>query len=101
MAETVRNTIELNIYNNELEIVKTYKTYGIRWKAFKKIMGMQEELDALKDAKDEQAVDKISEVLRFVYPDLTDDDLEEAYTEDLFNCFRQALNVAQKMAKNS
>ena len=101
MADAVRNTIELNIYDDDLEIVKTYKTYGIRWKAFKQIMGMQDELDAMKDMDDEQAIEKISDVLRLVYPDLTDGDLDEAYYEDLFNCFMQAVNVAKRMAKNS
>lgn len=101
MADAVRNTIELNIYDEDLEIVKTYKTYGIRWKAFKKIMGMQDELDAMKEMEDEQAIEKIAEVLRLVYPDLTDEDLDEAYYEDLYNSFNQAVNVANRMAKNS
>ena len=101
MADAVRNTIELNIYDEDLEIVKTYKTYGIRWKAFKEILGMQDELDAMKDMDDEQAIEKMSDVLRLVYPDLTDEDLDEAYYEDLFNCFMQAVNVAKRMAKNS
>lgn len=101
MADAVRNTIELNIYNEDLEIVKTYQTYGIRWKAFKQIMGMQDELDALKEMEDAKAIEKIHEVLRLVYPTLTETDLDEAYTEDLFNCFMQAVNVAKRMAKNS
>lgn len=101
MTDAIRNTIELNIYDDELEIVKTYKTYGIRWKAFKKIMSMQDELDELKNASDEQAVEKISEVLKLVYPNLTDEDIEEAFYEDLFHCFMQATNVAKRMAKNS
>lgn len=101
MADEVRNTIELNIYNEELEIVNTYKTYGIRWKAFKKIMSMQDELEELRKAEDEEAIEKISDVLRLIYPNLTDNDLDEAYFEDLFNCFEQAVNVAKRMAKNS
>lgn len=101
MADAVRNTIELNIYDEDLEIVKTYKTYGIRWKAFKKIMSMQDELNELKGMEDEEAIEKINDVLRLIYPDLTDEHLEEAYFEDLFNCFEQAVNVAKRMAKNS
>ena len=91
MSDAIRSTIELNIYNDELEIVKSYKTYGIRWKAFKKIMSMQDELDALKDAEDDEAVDEIGNVLKLIYPNITDEDLEEAYTDDLFDCFGQAL----------
>ena len=101
MADAVRNTIELNIYDEDLEVVKTYQTYGIRWKAFKKIMSMQDELDAVKDAEDEKSIEMIHETLRLIYPNLTDEDLDEAYTEDLFNCFMQAVNVAKRMAKNS
>ena len=101
MADAVRNTIELNIYDEDLEIVKTYKTYGIRWKAFKKIMSMQDELNELKGMEDEEAIEKINDVLKLVYPNLTDEDIDEAYFEDLFNCFEQAVNVAQRMAKNS
>lgn len=101
MADAVRNTIEINIYDEELEIVKTYKTYGIRWKAFKKIMSMQDELDDLKNASDEQAVEKMNEVLKLVFPNLTEEDIEEAFYEDLFNCFMQATNIAKRMAKNS
>lgn len=101
MTDTVRNTIELNIYNDELEVVKTYKTYGIRWKAFKAIISMQDNLNKLKDMKDDEATEVMSGVLRLVYPTLTDEDLEEAYYEDLYNCFMQSVNVAQRMAKNS
>lgn len=101
MSEALRNTIELNIYDDELEIVKTYKTYGIRWKVFKKIMGMKDELDKITESADEEAVNKIADVLRLVYPDITDEHLDEAYFDDLYNCFSQAINVAQRMAKNS
>ena len=101
MADAVRNTIELNIYDEDLEIVKAYKTYGIRWKAFKKIMSMQDELNAIKNMEDEQAIEKINEVLKLVYPNITDDDLDEAFYGDLENCFMQAVNVAKRQAKNS
>ena len=101
MADAVRNTIELNIYNEDLEIVKTYQTYGIRWKAFKKIMGMQDELDALEKMGDEQACETINGILRLVFPNLTDEDLDEAFYGDLYNCYMQAVNVANRMAKNS
>ena len=101
MADAVKNTIELNIYDEDLEIVKTYQTYGIRWKAFKKIMSMQDELDAMKEMADEEAIEKIHEVLRLVFPNLTNEDLDEAYINDLYNCYNQATTVANRMAKNS
>ena len=101
MADAIRSPIELNIYDDELEIVKTYQTYGLRWKAFKKIMSMQEELDAIEKSGDEDATGTIAGILKLVFPNLTEEHLEEAYTDDLFNCFMQAVNVAKRMSKNS
>ena len=100
MAE-VRNTIELNIYNDELEVVKKYETYGIRWKTFKKIMSMQDELEELSKASDDEAIEKMNDIVRLVFPSITDEDLGEAYVDDIYNCVQQAVNVAQHMAKNS
>lgn len=96
----VRNTIELNIYDDDLEVVKTFKTYGIRWKAFKKIMSARDEFESLKEAEDDEAMEKMNEIVRLVFPNISDDDLEEAYVGDIFNCFRQAVTVADQMAKN-
>ncbi|MGN1167204.1 MAG: hypothetical protein ACI4S2_12355 [Lachnospiraceae bacterium] len=101
MSETLRNTIELNIYDDELEIVKTYKSYGIRWKSFKKIVSMGDDLDKISDSPDEESINVINEVLRLVFPKITDNDLDEAYYEDLYFCFKQAINTANNMAKNS
>ena len=101
MAEAIRNAIELNIYNDELEVVKTYQTYGIRWKAFKKIMSLQDEIDSMENAKDDTNISLMGDILKLVFPNLSEADLEEAFTDDLFNCCMQAVNVAKRMAKNS
>ena len=97
----VRNTIELNIYDDELEIVKTFRTYGIKWKAFKKIMADKDELSKLKSAEDEEAIEKMNDVVRLVFPAITDEELDEAFVGDVFNCFKQAMTIADNMAKNS
>lgn len=101
MADAVRNTIELNIYDEDLEIVKTYKTYGIRWKTCKKILSMRDELDALMKAEDDEAIEKLNEIIKLVYPNITDEHLDEAYTDDLYKCCNQAMKIANDLAKNS
>ena len=90
----VRNT-------DELEIVKTFRTYGIKWKAFKKIMADKDELSKLKSAEDEEAIEKMNDVVRLVFPAITDEELDEAFVGDVFNCFKQAMTIADNMAKNS
>ena len=97
MLETVKNTIELNIYNDDLELVNTYKTYGLKWKAFKIVLAEQ---DKIKNLGDEEAVEEIRKIVKLIFPKISDDDLEEAYIEDLFNCFTQAVSIAGKMSKN-
>lgn len=101
MTDAVRNTIELNIYNDELEIVKTYKTYGIRWKAFKELLSMQDELDNFKNSNNKEVAGIIEKILKLVYPEIADEELDKAFYEDLYHCTEQAINIAKRMAKNS
>ena len=99
--QEVRNTIELNIYEDEtLEVKKTFKSYGLKWKAFKAIMAKKQEVEKMKDEDDEAAVGLIGDVLKLVFPTITDEDLDDVYLEDLFNTYTQALNISEKMAKN-
>lgn len=100
MAE-IRNTIELNIYEDEtLEIRKTFQTYGLKWKAFKAVLAKQKEYDELKADDMEAALGLIRGIINLIFPTITEDDLDDAYTDDIFNCFDQALAIANKMAKN-
>ena len=95
-----RNEIELKIYDDNLEVVHQYKTYGLRWGTFQEIMAMQDDLQKIKGATDASAVAQINEMIRKVFPNITDEDLNAAFAEDLFSAFKQALNVAAVMAKN-
>lgn len=100
MAE-IRNTIELNIYEDEtLEIRKTFKTYGLKWKAFKAVLAKQKEYEALKADDAEAALALIRGIINLIFPTITEDDLDDAYTDDVFNCFDQAVTISNKMAKN-
>ena len=100
MSEQIKNTIELNIYDDDLEIVKTLKSYGIKWKTFKIILSKQSKFESLKDSDAAGAIDEIHEIVRLIFPKITEEDLNEAYMDDLYSCFMQAINVANKMAKN-
>lgn len=96
----IKNAIELNIYDDELEVVRQYKTYGLRWGTFQEIMAMQDELQKIEGATDAGAIEQINDMLKKVFPTITDEDLNAAFADDLFTAFKQAINVAKIMAKN-
>lgn len=97
----IKSTIELNTYEDDtLEVKKTFKTYGLKWKAFKAVLAKQKEYEQLKADDMEAALDLIRGIIAMIFPTITEDDLDDAYTDDIFNCFEQALAVAGKMAKN-
>ena len=98
MAE-VRNTIELTIYNEDNEAVKKYESYGLRWKAFKAVMARQKELEKI-DENDPEAMGVFYEIIKLAFPSLTAEEFDELYLDDIFNCFNQILNTADRMAKN-
>ena len=95
----VRSTIELNIYNEDLEVVAEYKTFGLRWKAYKAITAKQQELQSKSD--DDFDVRELDDVIKLVFPNITDEHLEEAFVSDLFYCFEMACKAAERMGKNS
>lgn len=97
----IKNTIELNTYEDEtLEVKKTFKTYGLKWKAFKAVLAKQKEYEQLKAEDADAALDLIRGIITLIFPTITEDDLDDAFTDDIFCCFEQALTIANKMAKN-
>ena len=97
----IKNTIELNTYEDEtLEVKKTFKTYGLKWKAFKVVLAKQKEYEQLKAEDTDAALDLIRGIIALIFPTITEDDLDDAFTDDIFSCFEQALTIANKMAKN-
>lgn len=96
----VRNTIELIVYNDDLEVVKKFETYGLRWKAFKTVMARQKELEAI-EKDDPDAMDVFYDIIKLAFPQLTPEEFDELFLDDIFNCFTQIINVANNMAKNS
>lgn len=97
----IKSTIELNTYEDDtLEVKNTFKTYGLKWKAFKALMAKQKEYEQLKAEDMDAALDLIRAIIAMIFPTITEEDLDDAFTDDIFNCFEQALSVANKMAKN-
>ena len=98
----IKNTIELNTYEDDtLEVKKTFKTYGLKWKAFKTVLAKQKEYEQLTAADDVQAaLDLVRGIIAMIFPTITEDDLDDAFTDDIFNCFEQAVTISNKMAKN-
>lgn len=99
--QAIKNTIELNIYEDEtLEVKKTFQSYGLKWKSFKAIMAKKKDIEKIQAEDETAAISLIGDVLKMVFPTITEDDLDDAYMDDLFSTYTQALNVAEKMAKN-
>lgn len=99
--QAIKNTIELNTYEDEtLEVKKTFKSYGLKWKAFKAILAKEKEIENAKSDNPEVALDLVREIIRLIYPTIQEEDLDDAYMDDLFNCYQQALSIANNMAKN-
>lgn len=89
---------ELNIYGNNDEIKKTYATDKVRWGVFLQAIELQ---DGLTDKPVKEQFKLIASFLKKLFPELTDDDLEEADGDDVINTFKQLLNKANAIGGNS
>lgn len=80
----------LNIYGNNDEVLKTYETDKVRWGLFLEAVRLQEtEMDG--KSIGEQFI-LINKMIKKVFPGLTDEDLEQADGEDVFNTFNQLIS---------
>lgn len=89
---------ELNIYGENDEILKTFATDKVRWGIFLQAIEMSEEIEGKSAA--EQFV-AMSNMVKKIFPNLTDADLENADIDDVMNTFRQLVNRANKIGGNS
>ena len=97
----IKSAIELNTYEDEtLEVKKTFKTYGLKWKAFKAVMAKQKEYEQLKAEDTDAALDLIRGIIELIFPTITEEALDDAFTDDIFSCFEQAVAISTNMAKN-
>lgn len=89
---------ELNIYGNNDEILKTYATDKVRWGVFLQALEIQ---DGLQDKSTSDQFATISDFIKKIFPELTDDDLERADADDVFNTFKQLANKASAIGGKS
>lgn len=80
---------ELNIYDENDEIIKTYQTEHVRWGVLLEAVKLQEEL------KGKSGIEQFSSINKFVkkiFVGLTDEELEKADSRDVLNTFKQLLS---------
>lgn len=85
---------ELNIYGNDDEILKRFETDKVRWGVYLQATELSENLQ---DASISEKFKQISAFVKKIFPDLTDDDLENADSEDVLNTFTQLISKANKI----
>lgn len=82
---------ELNIYGNDDEIINKYATDKVKWGIVCEAWKIQQETEKL---------DKMSQIpiingmLKKLFTGLTDEELEKADLDDVFNTFNQLLSKA-------
>lgn len=89
---------ELNIYGKDDEIINTFSTDKVRWGVFLQALDVQESLDNQSPAKQFEIINGF---VKKIFPELTDNDLENADIDDVMNIFRQLINKANKIGGKS
>lgn len=92
---------ELNIYGNNDEITKTYATDKVRWGVFMQALELQ---DGLTEKSAAEQLKLINAFIKKIFPELTDEEIEWADSDDVLNTFKQLLNKANSIgvkAKNA
>ena len=89
---------ELNIYGNNDEILKTYETDHVRFGVLIEAVRLNENIKAMSEV---EQFEIIVPLIKKIFPDLTDEDLEKADYEDVFNTFGQLMRKADKIGGNS
>lgn len=85
---------ELNIYGEDDEILKKHETDVVRWKIFLQALEFYEEKDEKTPA---EVIEGINTFVKKIFPALTDEELENASVDDVFNTFNQLINAANKI----
>ncbi len=80
---------ELNTYGKDDEIIKSFKTDKVRWGVYVEAVKLEESGLINKPAVEQFKL--INGLMKKVFPDLTDEDLESADSDDVMNTFRQLL----------
>jgi hypothetical protein len=92
---------ELNIYGKDDEIVARYESDRVRWGIFLQALELEE---GLQGKSPRELIESISQFVKKIFPDLTDEHLAAADVDDVMNTFKQLLKKAKKIgggAKNA
>ena len=89
---------ELNIYGNDDEILKTYATDKVRWGVFMQALELS---DGLAEKPAAEQFRLINAFIKKIFPDLTDDDLERADSDDILNTFKQLIQKSNAIGGTS
>lgn len=85
---------ELNIYGKDDEVTKRFETDKVRWGVYLQATELEE---SIKDASASEKFCQISAFIKKIFPELTDSDLENADSEDVFNTFKQLMKKANRI----
>lgn len=89
--------IELNIYNDENEIVKTFSANRVRWGVIVKAVELQEKTE---NATEKESIELVSDLMFSIFPSMTPEDLAQVDYNDMFNVFRMIVNMTGHIEKN-
>ena len=85
---------ELPIYGNNDEVVRMHETNICPWAVYIQAADMQEQL---KDKNAREQMEAVGDILKAVFPALTDDELMHADGMDVMNTFQQIVSGGQKI----
>ena len=83
---------ELNIYRENDEIEKTYATDNIKWGLYLEAAKVQ---DSLNEMSADEQLDVVNSFVKRMFIGLTDEQLERASGDDVFNVFNQLTRKAR------
>lgn len=90
------SVFELNIYGENDAIIKTYSTDIIRWGVFLQSVALHEEL-ATKPPMEQPAL--IGELVKKLFPTITDAELASANADDILNVFWILVNKTNRIGR--
>ena len=85
--------VELNIYGDNDEIIKTFSTNRVRWGLIVKAVELEEKLEDEKTTFCDQ-VDMLNDFVMSVFPDMSQNDVLMADFNDIKNVFKMISNMA-------
>ena len=81
---------ELTIYGENDEQIKKYETDHVRWGVFLKAVKLK---DQIKDKSIVEQFVLINQFIKLIFTGITDEELEQADSSDVFNTFKQLLSL--------